>query len=268
VGRGRRGAGRARLLLGPAAHLSVLQTYLRAVAAEGRERRVTRCFDVYIRPGRPSPHSNYAIPHDEARPGADDVMELVAAFESAGRMPRLEFLPSTAPAAEPALVAAGFSVELRTSVMACTPESLAEVEHPAGLTLEALDEQNRLEDVDAMARVQAEAFGDEHQPLEQRPDWLGSFIAVLARVDGEPAGGGMCLARMLGTTELVGIAVAGRFRRRGIAAALTADLARRAFADGAGQAILTPGGDDAGRVYARAGFEVVDEMLHLRGPQS
>jgi GNAT superfamily N-acetyltransferase len=234
------------------------------VAAEGRERRVAGCFDVHIRPGQPAPGSNYAIPHDGARPGERDVADLVAAFESAGRVPRLEYLPSTAPEAEAVLVDHGFAVELHTTVMACPAEALTEVPAPAGVTFEALDEHATLEEVDALMRVQAEAFGDEHQPLERRPLWLGHFIAVLARVDGEPAGGGMCLARLLGTTELVGIAVAEPFRRRGIAGALTADLARRAFADGAKQAILTPGGDDAGRVYARAGFRPVDEMLHLR----
>jgi GNAT superfamily N-acetyltransferase len=244
----------------------VLQTYLRAVAAEGRERRVAGCFDVYLRPERSTPASNYAIPHDGARPDGGDVAALVAAFESAGRLPRLEYLPSTAPEAEAVLRAEGFEVELRTTVMTCTPGSLTVPETPAGVALEALDEHSSLEDADAMLRVQAEAFGDEHQRLERRPEWLGRFIAVLARVDGEPAGGGMCLARLLGTTELVGIAVAPRFRRRGIAGALVADLSRRSFADGARQAMLTPGGDDAGRVYARAGFRPVDEMLHLRRP--
>ena len=239
------------------------------MAAEGRERRVAGCFDVHLRPEQPAPGSNYAIPHDGARPTAADVAELVAAFESAGRVPRLEYLPSTAPEAEDVLLAHGFEVELRTTVMACDAPGLADVPPPPGVTLHALDEHATLEEADALMRVQAEAFGDEHRPLERRPLWLGHFIAVLARADGEPAGGGMCLARLLGTTELVGIAVTERFRRRGIAAALTADLARRAFADGARQAILTPGGDDAGRVYARAGFVPVDEMLHLRrvGPR-
>jgi GNAT superfamily N-acetyltransferase len=254
--------------VGPAAQLSQLQAYLRAVAAEGRERRVAGCFDVYLRPEQPAPGSNYAIPHDGARPTAADVAELVAAFESAGRLPRLEYLPSTAPDAEAALVGHGFEVELRTTVMACDARDLVAVPPPPGVTLEALDEHATLDEVDAMLRVQAEAFGDEHRPLERRPLWLGHFIAVLARVDGEPAGGGMCLARLLGTTELVGIAVAEPFRRRGIAAAVTADLAARAFADGARRAILTPGGDDAGRVYARAGFRPVDQMLHLRRPSA
>ncbi len=234
------------------------------MAAEGRERRVAGCFDVYLRPKQPAPGSNYAIPHDGARPTAADVAELVAAFESAGRVPRLEYLPQTAPDAEAVLLEHGFHVELRTTVMACEAPDLADVAPPAGVVLQPLDEHATLEEVDALVRVQAEAFGDEHAPLERRPLWLGHFIAVLARVDGEPAGGGMCLARLLGTTELVGIAVAERFRRRGIGGVLTADLARRAFADGATRAILTPGGVDATRVYTRAGFRPVDEMLHLR----
>lgn len=226
------------------------------------------CFDVYLRPKQPAPGSNYAIPHDRARPTAADVAEMVAAFESAGRVPRLEYVPATAPDAEAVLLEHGFEVELRTTVMACGDGELLTVPAPDGVTFEALDEHATLEEVDALLGVQAEAFGDEHRPLERRPLWLGHLIAVVARVDGQPVGGGMCLARLLGTTELVGIAVAEPYRRLGIAAALTADLARRAFAGGARQAILTPGGDDAGRVYARAGFRPVDEMLHLRRPST
>jgi ribosomal protein S18 acetylase RimI-like enzyme len=76
----------------------------------------------------------------------------------------------------------------------------------------------------------------------------------------------MCLAISGGTTELVGIAVAKPFRRRGIARALTAGLARRAFAAGARSAFLTPGDEAAQRVYAGAGFRPSETMLHLRRP--
>jgi GNAT superfamily N-acetyltransferase len=266
VGRVRRVLRRARLPLGEPALLSALQAYLRAVAAQGRERRDAGGFEVFVNPQRDAPMSNYAIPRDGLEPTPGDVAELVAAFEAAHRLPRLEYVPATAPAAEPALLAAGFEVELRTSVLTCTPDTLVRGPLPAGAELEALEGGTPLRDVDAMTRVQAEAFGDEHVPLDRPPAWLGHHLATLARVEGEPAGGGMTLAVAWGTTELVGIAVAEPFRRRGLARAITADLAARAFEAGAGSAFLTPGDEAAERVYAGAGFRPTDEMLHLRRP--
>jgi GNAT superfamily N-acetyltransferase len=201
------------------------------------------------------------------RPGRRDIAAMVAAFEAAGRLPRLEYLPDTAPAAEPALFAEGFEVELRTTVMTCTPERLAAHPVPAGVTLQALGAHSSLEDVNALQDVQARAFGDEPEPYTRRPRWLGLYVAVLARVDGVPVGGGMSLAISEGTTELVGIGVLEPFRRRGIAVAITEQLARRSFAIGARSAFLTPGDAGATRVYARAGFRETDEMLHLRRPR-
>lgn len=48
----------------------------------------------------------------------------------AGRAPRLEFLPATAPAAEEALLATGFGIELRMPVMTCAPGDHVTVDPP------------------------------------------------------------------------------------------------------------------------------------------
>jgi GNAT superfamily N-acetyltransferase len=263
VGHGRRGVRRARLQLGSAALLSV-QGYLRRAAAQGRERRRAGCFEVFINPQRAAEGGNYAIPLAGCEPDADDVADLVGAFATAGRVPRLEYLPDTAPAAEAALLAGGFEVELRTPVMTCTPASLVVPPLPEGATLQPLDALSDPQDVRALVHTQQVAFGDEPDPDE--PGLLKLPIAVLARVDGEPAGGGMGLVIAEGTTELAGIAVAERFRRRGLAGAITAELARQAFEKGALSAFLTPGDEGAQRVYARAGFVPTDVMLHLRRP--
>jgi GNAT superfamily N-acetyltransferase len=242
----------------------MLQAYLRTAAAQGRERRTAGCFEVFVNLRRAAPGSNYAIPRDGCEPGADDVDALVGAFVDAGRLPRLEFLPGTAPAVEDVLLAHGFEVELRTPVMTCTPPALRTPPPARGVTLEALDALSEPADVIALEHVQQQAFGDEPDP--DADGLLRVPLAVLARVDGEPAGGGMGLVIAHGTTELVGIAVAEPFRRRGIAALVTAELARLAFVQGAASAFLTPGGADAQRVYARAGFAATDVMLHLRRP--
>jgi GNAT superfamily N-acetyltransferase len=116
----------------------------------------------------------------------------------------------------------------------------------------------------ALKHVQQVAFGEQPDPSATADP--GVPFAVLARVDGVVAGGGMALDVARETTEIVGIAVAEPFRRRGIAGAVTAELARLAFAAGARTAFLTPGDDTAQRVYTRAGFAPTDVMLHLRRP--
>src|SRR6185312_5383970 len=87
-------------------------------------------------------------------------------------------------------------------------------------------------------------------------------LAVLARdaVTGEPAGGGIATAVADGVTELAGFGVRERWRRRGIAGAITGYLLRSAAAEGVHTAFLTPGGAEAERVYARAGFAATTEM--------
>ncbi|WP_210491738.1 GNAT family N-acetyltransferase [Patulibacter sp. SYSU D01012] len=114
--------------------------------------------------------------------------------------------------------------------------------------------------------MQHRAFGEEPDDEEiARGAAALTTPAVAARGDGEVVvGAGGCLPAHDGVTELVGIAVAAPHRRRGIAAAVTADLLARAFAAGVTTAMLTPGDEATGRVYARAGFADVGEMLHLR----
>ncbi len=87
---------------------------------------------------------------------------------------------------------------------------------------------------------------------------------MLARgAGGEPLGAASWQPAQLGVTEIVAVGVPAPHRRQGIAAALTAAAARAAFAQGAELAFLTPGGDAAGRVYARAGFRPSVHVLHL-----
>jgi predicted GNAT family acetyltransferase len=57
-----------------------------------------------------------------------------------------------------------------------------------------------------------------------------------------------------GVTELVGITTLSPFRRRGIAAALTAYMTLIAFQQGATLVFLIAANAQAGRVYERAGF--------------
>ena len=91
----------------------------RAIMAFIRESRKGRDllrmgpFLILFSPATKLPFLNYAIPDDDTDPSVAEIDLLIAAFRNADRLPRLEFLPTAAPALEATLVGAGFTVEGR-----------------------------------------------------------------------------------------------------------------------------------------------------------
>jgi ribosomal protein S18 acetylase RimI-like enzyme len=248
---------------------STIQSYLRTVVTSGT-REVEQVGPFLIGFDRTSdhPYLSYAIPDDGARPSPDDVAALRAAFDARGRVPRLEYLPSVAPDAEAALVAGGFALEGDLPLMTCPAGGAPELRPPDGieLVLASTDEEMR-----AGGAVANAAFGEPGDPSPEalartRALITSGGVAVLARErdGGAAVGWGVALTPRRGATELAGIGVAAAHRRRGIAGAITARLAREAFAGGVTVAFLTPGDAGAERVYARAGFAPRSRMLHLR----
>lgn len=242
-----------------------VQAYLRAVAADDRQTLCTGCFDVFLDPESAHPYSNYAIPYDGAEPSREAVAEIVLVLQGAARIPRVEFLPAAAPAAEAALKDFGFEEELRTPLMTCEADGLEPVEPPDGVDVAQLGPDAEREQVEGLMRALTLAFDEPFDPAVVPGAGLrfSRRIAVLAYADEEIAGGGMCLEPISGVVELVGIGVREEFRERGIAGAITRELARLAFEGGVHTAFLTPGDPEKARVYERAGFAGTDEMLHL-----
>jgi len=120
------------------------------------------------------------------------------------------------------------------------------------------------EDLDAVAGVDAEAFGE---PTQLSRSWVepelssGCCRVVVAEVDGSVVGcaTGTRSDGWAGPAVLVtGVAVVDRLRRRGIGAALTTALVDWAFDSGAFLVHLNPDDDPAARLYARLGFVEVD----------
>jgi ribosomal protein S18 acetylase RimI-like enzyme len=168
-----------------------------------------------------------------------------------------------APGLEEALAGAGFALEARIPVMTCLAGGLRDVPTPAGVTIAAVSGSA---DVRAYLEVGAEAFGDAPPSDEQVERSSPPVRGLLARADGAPAGVGSRSPVAEGVSEIAGIGVRASFRRRGIAAAVTAAAAAAAFADGAELCFLTPGDDGAERVYARAGFaRAGTTMVHMVG---
>jgi GNAT superfamily N-acetyltransferase len=244
-----------------------IQNYIRINASRGRDLERVGPFLATFSPHTDNQYLNYAIPDADARPTEEDANALAAAFERRARKPRLEFLPGLAPAVEPALAACGYAVDDRLPLMDCPPDAVIDQPVPSGIELVVPDTD---EEILGLLTVQHEVYGNIHRPTaddvaRHREAKAAGVLAVLARDlrTGEPAGGGLCDAVHDGIAELAGFAVAEKFRRRGIAAAITSHLTRAAHRAGAVTAFLTPGGPGPERVYARAGYKTSNEVVFM-----
>lgn len=234
-------------------------------APRGRDHEQIGPFLATFTPASENLYLNYAIPDDGATPTEADVRALVGAYRKRGRTPRLEYISSLAPAVEPALLADGFSVEGRLPLMIFggapgrRPPDGIELGQPAS------DDDFR-----GVAAVQGKAYGedgvvpDEMRRVIQRTLELGGLV-VLARdaQTGEAVGGGSCTSPHEGATELTSVAVAERYRRRGIAEAMTRWLAREMQTRDNDLVFLMAAGDSEARIYERAGFETISDILHI-----
>jgi len=249
---------------------SEVQDQVRTRALESPDHVRVGQFVLRYSPGWSSPFANYAIPDAGAEPSGPDVAALIAAFRDRDRVPRLEYLPSCAPAVEPALLAAGFVAESRAPVLACTAESLAEPPAVAGLAIVSPASD---QDYVAAATVQHVAFDGPGEASAAEVTWLKSTVAsggvvALARAgDGTVAGAGACTSAVAGVREFTGLAVAASMRHRGIGAALSAHLTIIALARGGRAVWLEPGDTAVERMYARIGYRRVGEKLNISLPR-
>jgi predicted N-acetyltransferase YhbS len=237
-----------------------VQASIRTVNAAERDPVLAGPFTLYRNRASDHPYANYAVPNAGAT-AWEGIDELRAAFAAEGLQPRLEFVAECASGLEEALAADGFALQGRYPVMTLPAEQLREVPAPDGVVIARVLEGG---DVRALLATAAEAFGEGPPSDAQIAAYRGR--GHLARADGEPAGAAFHSAIADGVSELGGIGVRERFRRRGIAAALTGASAAAAVAAGAQLCFLTPGDAGAERVYARAGFaREGTTMVHMVG---
>jgi ribosomal protein S18 acetylase RimI-like enzyme len=192
----------------------------------------------------------------------------VEAYRRRERKPRLEYVPSLASKVEPALLAAGLEVEGRLPLM--TYDGSADAPTPDGIELIEARSDDELRGV---ASVQWEAYGESGALPQRVVEGLrrtlqAGGVAVLARDSAtkEPAGGGLCTGPHQGATELTSIGVRNSFRRRGIAEAMARWLAREMHSRGNDGVFLMAAGEREARIYERAGFATVSEILHISAP--
>lgn len=248
-----------------------IQSYLRAAASGRRDTARVGPFLAAFDPHSDNPYRNYALPDDRADPSPDDVRALVAAFEGRGRAPRLEYLPAAAPAVEAALLAAGFAAEGRLPLLVATPGTARDLPRPPGVALAVAVTDD---DLLAAATAQNAAYGEpattRHDVARLREGLAAGGSVVLARdaATAAPIGAGLYAPPRDGVTEIAAIGVIPAYRRRGVAGALCAQLLRAAFAAGVTTPFLMPAGAAEERIYARAGFARVSEILHISRPRA
>jgi GNAT superfamily N-acetyltransferase len=244
-----------------------LQAYLRESARRIYEAVPCPPFTAFLHPESDLPYSNYAIPDE---PAGGDLAEplglLRGAFAARDRRPRFEFVEGFAPGLLDSLLADGFSVELRTPLMACAAEDLVAPPAVPGLEIVRLGPASPDEDWRDSMSVQRRSFQLSGEPtpaeVEDQRARFGAQVVLLGRLERAPVAAGAATEVIGGITEVVGIAVLPPFRRRGIGAAITARAAAEAFGAGAALAVLTPGDEGAMRIYTRSGFRPAETMIH------
>jgi ribosomal protein S18 acetylase RimI-like enzyme len=245
--------------------LGSVQEYLRATLREGRDCEQIGPILASFDPANANPYLNYAIPDNGARPSQADVAMLIEAYERRSRKPRLEYVAELAPAVEPILMAAGFRVEGRLALM----ELAADAQQPPTPELVGILRPTTDDELLAVLSVEHEAYGDPNPPSDDEVAALRRRLAersgaILARTatDHTAVGAGEYSRIIGGATEINSIGVRPAYRRRGIAAAVTAALARSARSAGATTLFLMA--DEAEeRIYARVGFVTEARILHI-----
>ena len=248
-----------------------LQDALRQMAAEGREVVTVAPFTAYLDRGTDLRYLNYAVPDAGAAAPWDRaaIEALAAACAERGRLPRLEVVERCWPGLGDALTEGGFTAGGRCAGRTCGAAGRGAARAPAGVTVAveapaATDGQirARLEAQRAAFSAAAETTPVSNADVAGARTRSGGSVAAWGS-DGACLGAASWVGVRLGVSEVVGVGVVESHRGRGIAGALTAAAARRAFETGADLAFLTPGDDGAQRVYARAGFRERVRCVHL-----
>ena len=244
-----------------------IQNYFAKMAAGRAGAERVDCFLALFDDADSNPFRNYAIAVDECK-SVLAVRALVDAFATRNRRPRLELIPQNAPALVEYLIAEGFQAEGSLPVMICTAKDLIRQEtSDFAISLATTEAQLR-----EAAQVQNAAYGEgpatpaDLARLQRTVAAGGAVVLARSLEEGSPAGSGLFPTAYDGVTEIAAIGVLERFRRRGLAAAMTTWLTELAFQRGIDLPFLTPGHAAEERIYARCGYRRCCEVLHISIP--
>lgn len=247
-----------------------VQSFLHVRAAEGHERVDVGPLAVYTHPTDDAPTNNYAVPitpMDALSPAALD--QVRAAFVTRYRTPCVAFLDRFAPALEHALLAAGWHMTSRQTVLACTRHTLVQPALPPDVAMITVSADSSMDDIREALDVNEQGFDSAAAPVTNRDaaqfrPMLVGCQAIVLRLGGQAVSGGMFVPIHHGVTEVMGVATLLTFRQRGFAALVTAHVAQVAFDNGADLVFLVAANDAAARVYQRVGFQPCGALLEFR----
>jgi ribosomal protein S18 acetylase RimI-like enzyme len=247
--------------------LAELQDYLRQLARERHD--IVPCpplCTAFFHISDSDAESSYAIPDPpaSASPSSDDLQIslsfLQAECTSRNRSPRLQFIEDLFVDLPPLLRSNGWVEQERSPLMIWSSAGARPTPPVPGLSIATLSADSTLEEICEGLDTNTTGFDLPIQPAsaEEAEGFRQGLIrsrAFTAHLGIQPAGAGMfTTVSEEGVTELVGITTLAPFRRRGIAASLTAYMTAAARAHGATMVFLTAANEQAGRVYERVGF--------------
>jgi GNAT superfamily N-acetyltransferase len=236
-----------------------LQEYIRFEARQDHEVVSSPPFTLFFHPTNARSWANYALPDASGNnPVQDGLRRLQTLFPEHDRTPCLRFIEEVFPHLPPMLRSSGWFEVERPQVMICTPETFQSAPGVLGLSITSFSQQSSVEEI--CEGLDTTALGFNPQAERATPQEAEAFRqnrlfsrTYTARLQEQPVGAGRFTEIHQGWTELGGITTLSPFRRRGIAAALTAFLTQEAFRQGATHAFLLAG-KQASRVYERVGF--------------
>jgi GNAT superfamily N-acetyltransferase len=182
------------------------------------------------------------------------------------------FVDAFAPALAAACETMGWQHTEREQLMICTAATYRPAPVIPGLEITVLDANSPLAAILETLDTNELGFNPENTVPASEADALAfraglvTSRAFTARLGDQPVGAGMFTTPFAGLTELAGITTLRPFRRRGIAAALTATMARAAFDQGMDLVFLGVHEEAAARVYAGVGFQPCAALLTYARP--
>jgi GNAT superfamily N-acetyltransferase len=260
--------------------LSDLQDYLRQLARERHD--VVPCpplCTAFFHISDSDGESNFAIPDPTAgaSPSPDDLQIclrfLQAECNGRNRSPRLQFIEDLFVDLPLLLRSTGWVEQERSPLMIWSSAGARPTPPVPGLNIATLSADSTLEEICEGLDTNAAGFDLLIQPAsaEEAEGFRQGLIrsrAFTAHLGSQPVGAGMFTTiSEEGVTELVGITTLAPFRRRGIAATLTAYMTAAALAHGAKMVFLTAASELAGRVYERVGFRFeATKVVYMPAP--
>ena len=250
-----------------------IQAFLRESARLRYDSVPVPPFTLFLHPASSLPESNYAIP-DAALvgPPVGGLGALRGAFLARARHPRVVFVAAAAPTLAATCAAAGWLEMEREQLLIATPANLQPPAPVPGLEIETLDAHAPLEAIRENLDTNEQGFNPDHALPTTEADalvfraGLAASRAFTARLGGQAVAAGMFTTPQAGVTELAGITTLAPFRRRGIAAALTAAMAQAAFDAGLDLVFLGTHEAATARVYERVGFQPYSVLLTYSRP--